>query len=185
MVTDPSIIHPEDADDEWVSAVPGRSIRLSLVTGALVLLLAVGGGFWGGVVAEHHRSGTTASSAAAGRFAALRAAAGVSPGGAASPGGQGDVTTGTVIDVSGNLLEITDSNGNLVKVEVPASATVTRTVKAPVSSLQVGDTVVISGSPGAGGTVTATTVRALEQGVSLGGALGGGRRGFGGGGSGG
>lgn len=179
-------IHPEDADDEWLTAVnTGRSFRVRLVTGALVILLVLGGGFWGGVVAEkHHGSGST-SSALASRLAALRAGAtgsagtGTGSGTGTGAGATGAATTGTVIDVQGDVVDISDSSGNIVKVTIGPSTTVTRTAKSSASGLQVGDTVVVTGSSGSGGSVNATAVRASAQGVTAGGF--GGRGGFAGG----
>jgi hypothetical protein len=172
---EPLTIYPEDPDDEWVtSANAGRAFRVRALTGALVLLLVLAGGFWGGVVAEkHHGSGSASSASLAARFAAARAAAG---GGGlafgAGAGGAGAVT-GTVIDVQGDTVDISDSSGNIVKVKVGPSTTVTRTAKVGPSGLQIGDTVVVTGQSGAGGTVSATAVRATAQGVASGGGFGG------------
>ena len=178
-------IHPEDPDDEWVTAVnSGRAVRVRIATGALVLLLVLAGGFWGGVVAEkHHGSGSSNLSGLASRFAAARSAAGGAAGasGFSGLGGAGGaVTTGTVIDVQGNVVDISDSSGNIVKVQVGPSTTVTRTAKTTAGGLQVGDTVVVTGSTGSGGTVSATAVRASAQGVIAGGGFGGFRAGQGG-----
>lgn len=177
----PPTIHPEDPDDEWVtSSNTGRAFRVRLMTGLLVLLLAVGGGFWGGVVAEkHHGSGSNSLASLASRFAAARSAAGASVG----PGG--GVTRGTVIDVQGNTVDISDSAGNIVKVHVGPSTTVTRTAKVSPSALKVGDTVIVTGTSSSGGSVSATSVRATAQGVSGGGGFGGGGGFSGGGGFGG
>lgn len=182
-------IHPEDPDDEWVTpANSGRAVRVRLLTGGLVLLLVLAGGFWGGVVAEkHHGSGSSsAASALASRFGASRAS-GVGAGAAGFGGfgsgtgtnGGGTLTTGTVIDVQGNVIDISDASGNIVKVQVGPSTNVTRTAKSTSAGIQIGDTVVVTGSPGSGGTVSAGAVRASAQGVSAGGGLGGFRGGQG------
>jgi hypothetical protein len=162
-------IHPEDPDDEWVTATDsGRSVRVQLVTGALLLLCVLGGGFWGGVVAEkHHGTGTTAASSLASRFAAARAT-GAGSGFTFGGGAAAAAATGTVIDVSGDTIDVTDTNGNLVKVIVGPTATVTRTAASSPSGLQVGDSVIVTGTPAANGTVSATAVRATAQGVAAG-----------------
>ncbi len=184
---DPTEIHSDDLDDEWVVEEAGRSLKLRYLTGGLLALILLAGGFWGGVVAEkHHGTGTSAASSLASRFAALRGAgAGTGrtgtgtggTGGFAGLGGGGfggaGATTGTVINVSGDTIDITDSSGNLVKIQVPASATVTRTTKSALSQLQIGDTVVVTGAAGSGGTISATAVRASAQGVTAGGFGGG------------
>lgn len=167
-------IHPEDLDDEWVVNEAKRGIRLRWLTAALLVLAALGGGFWGGVVAEKHHGGggATAASSLAGRFAAARAAAGRAGGatgasglGLAGAGGFGGApaTSGTVVGVSGSVLYVSDSSGNLVKVYVGPATTITRTAQTPLSGLQVGDAVVVSGSTGSGGEVNATSVRDVAR----------------------
>ena len=159
-------IHAEDPDDDWVTATnSGRAVRVRLVTGGLVLLGVLAGGFWGGVVAEkHHGTGSTAASSAASRLAART---GFTFGG--SGAGGGSFTTGTVINVAGDELDISDSSGNIVKVKVGSATTVTRTAKSALSGLQIGDTVVVVGSSGSGGTISATSVRATGAGATAGG----------------
>jgi hypothetical protein len=166
------MIHPQDPDDEWQTATnSGRAVRVRLLTGALVVLVVLAGGFWGGVVAEkHHGTGSTATSSLASRFAAAARAAGgtggASTGGFAGLGGlgAGGATAGTVIDVQGNVVDISDSSGNIVKVTVGPSTVVTRTAASSPAGLKVGDTVVVTGSPTA-----PTAVRATAQGVRSGG----------------
>lgn len=179
-------IHPEDPDDDWLTPTnQGKSVRVGLVTGALVVLLVLAGGFWAGVVAEkHHGTGsTTLSSALATRIAAARGAGGTGgtgfsfAGGGAGAGGR--LTSGTVIDVQGNVVDISDSAGKIVKVQVGPATAVTRTAKSSPAGLQIGDTVVVSGSAGAGGTVSATAVRATAQGVTAGSGFAGSRGGTG------
>lgn len=171
-------LHPEDPDDEWQTASnPGRVVRVRMATGALVLLAVLAGGFWGGVVAEKHHGSGTASSAAS-RLAAFAAAARAGGGGGAFGGGAGGAgfTSGTVIDVQGDVVDISDSSGKIVKVTVGPSTTVTRTAAVKPAGLQIGDTVIVTGPPGA-----PTAVRATAQGVRAGGGGGGGFGAFGGG----
>ena len=190
----PIVIRPDDPDDEWALPESGKVLRVRYFTGILLILLALGGGFWGGVVAEkHHGTGTsTATSPFASRIAALRAAgapgggfggaaaagggglggAGATTGGAAGGIGAGGAaagtatptTSGTVIDVSGDVLEISDSQGQIVKITVGPSAIVSIASKASLSGLKIGDTVVVAGSRGSGGTLNATSVTATAGG---------------------
>lgn len=175
-------IHPEDPDENWIVPEKRASIRVGAITGILVLLGAVAGGFWGGVVAEkHHGSSPTGTSALASALRSLRSSGTGSGAGTSGRGGLfgagGSATTGTVIGVQGDVIDISNSSGNIVKVSVPASATVTRTTKTTPTGVQIGDTVVVSGSSGPGGTVTATSVRAVARNASSG--LSGGGSGFG------
>lgn len=181
-------IRPDDPDDEWAMPDTAKVLRVRYLTAILAILLLLGGGFWGGVVAEkHHGTGASSgASALAARFAALRAAggfggAGAAAGGAASGLAGGGATTGsrsaagsrgaaapgatgTVIDVVGNLLEISNSKGQIVKIEVGPSTPVTLSSNSSLSGLKIGDTVVVTGSQASGGTIKATAVRASASG---------------------
>jgi hypothetical protein len=169
-------IHPDDPDDEWIVPERGMSIRVGVVTGIIVLLGALAGGFWGGVVAEkHHASGSSSgTSALASALRSLRSGTGAGTGAGVrgtgtggffggTGGAGGSATTGTVIGVQGDVIDISDSNGNIVKIAVPASATVTRTARTSPAGVQIGDTVVVSGTAGSNGTVTASSIRAVAQ----------------------
>jgi hypothetical protein len=169
-------IHPEDPDDDWASVTPrGRGVRVRVLTGSLLLLAVLAGGFWGGAVAEkHHGSGTAAASTTASRFAAAARAAGGSGtgsrfaglgGAGGGTGGAGAATSGIVTGVVGNTLYVTNASGALVKVSIGASTTITRTGSTTLSGLKTGDTVVVSGSTGSNGSVSATAVRATAQGT--------------------
>jgi hypothetical protein len=176
MVAPPPDIHPDDPDDEWPQEPPRRSVRLHAATAALLVLLLLAGGFWGGAVAEKHHSGSSSTSSAlsalANRFAAARGGSGLGLGRAAA----GAATTGIVSGVKGSTLYVTDASGNLIAVQIGPSTTITRTARTSLAGIQPGDTVIVSGTAGAHGTVAATAVRATGPGVGggLGSFLGGG-----------
>ena len=176
-----ALMHPEDPDDDWAGATPaGRGVRIRVLTGSLVLLAVLAGGFWGGVVAEkHHGTGSTAASSAAARFAAAARGASATGSGSSSRfaglgGAAAPATSGIVTGVVGNTLYVTNSSGALVKVTVGPSTTVTRTQSTGLSGLKTGDTVIVSGTTGSNGTVSATSVRASAQGTPTTGGSGGG-----------
>lgn len=178
-------IHPEDPDDEWVTpANSGRVFRVRYLTGGLLLLAAISGGFWGGVVAEkHHGNGTPATAARANRFAAAR---GSGAGAFGRPArSSGAATAGLVIDVSGTTLTISDANGNIVRVTLGPATPITRTANVGPSGLQIGDTVVVTGTTAGSGSVTATAVMATAAGTKSGSFGGGTGRSLGGSGFGG
>jgi hypothetical protein len=81
-------------------------------------------------------------------------------------GALGGATTGTVTEVSGNTLYVTNASGDLVKVTVGPSATVDRNAPSSLGSLQVGDTVVVEGTKASNGSVSATSVSATAAGVT-------------------
>jgi hypothetical protein len=182
------LLHPEDPDDEWPVEPPKRNLKLRIPTAALVGLLILAGGFWGGAVAEKHHSGSSSSGNSALAALAQRFAGGGTgatgargAGGAGGTGGTGffgaggaggSATTGLVTGVQGNTLYVTDSSGALIKVTVAPSVAITRTASTPLTGLQTGDTVVVSGTKAANGTITATSVRDVARGTTVGGAGG-------------
>jgi hypothetical protein len=199
-----------DQQEDWLeeppeSELPPRPRRrlLTPIPLALIGVLAVACGFIGGVLVE---KGENSSSSAAGgggsglasRFAALRAgatgasagrgAAGASAaggfGGGSGAGGGADATIGQVSYVSGDTLYVTNAEGNMVKVKTSAASTVTKTVKADVKGIHPGETVIVTGSAGTNGALSAESIRVSETGVGgggLAGLFGGGRGGSGGG----
>jgi hypothetical protein len=173
-------IHPDDPDDEWVQQSKRRGVRLPAITAAMLGLAVLAAGFWGGAALEKHHASSSASSSSAissliNRFRSAGGLSGAGAGAGAGAGGAGGgATAGIVTAVEGNILYVTNASGNLVKVQVGPSATVTRTAKSSLGGLQTGDTVIVQGTSGPSGTVTATSVRATGAGVSSAGGLGGG-----------
>jgi hypothetical protein len=141
---------------------------MSVPTVALVGLLIAAGGIWGGAALQRSH-GTSSSSAAVSSLASLFRGRGTGTGGTTGATGFGAAAaaaTGTVTEVSGSTLYVTNASGALVKVTVGPSATVTRNAKTSLGSLQVGDTVVVDGSKASNGSVTATSVSAAGAGVT-------------------
>ena len=175
---------------------------------ALLGVLLIAFGFIGGALVEKGRALSSFGSGAAGlasRFAALRETAGASTtsgasgaatggapdGAAAGPGGfaghfgglggAGGATIGEVSYISGSSLYVTNVEGNTVKITTSPASTITKTVKSDVHGIHPGETVVVRGSKGANGAVTAESISVSASGLTSGGlgAL------FGGGGAGG
>ncbi len=172
-----------------------------------VLLLACG--FIGGVLVEKGQSPSSAGGAAAGlasRLAALRGAAGAgsttTPGAAGSGGAGsgstgaggfaggggfagrlgGGATIGEVAYVSGSTLYVTDAEGNTVKVTTSPTSSITKTVKADLHGIHPGETVVVRGTKGSDGAVSAESISVGAGGGGLSSLFGGGGgRGAGGG----
>lgn len=158
----------EDTDDEWPERGPRKGVRMSVPTVVLFALLIGAGGIWGGAALQRSH-GTTSTASGASSFASLFSGRGSSStGGTIGAGAFGAATTGTVTGVEGSTLYVTNASGTLVKVTVAPSTTVTRNAASSLASLQVGDTVVVRGSTGSNGVVTATSVAATASGVSSG-----------------
>ncbi len=187
----------------------GNPIFLALLG---VLLIACGF-IGGVLVEKGETSSSSSSGTAglASRFAALRSAAGAgstatgngstssaTDGGAAGGngsggggfagrfgglGGAGGATIGEVSYISGSTLYVTNAEGNTVKVTTSPASSITKTIKADVHGIHPGETVVVRGTKGSGGAVSAESISVNAAGVGLGGGGGLGAL-FGGGGAG-
>jgi hypothetical protein len=156
----------DDQDEEWPDRGPRQGLRMSVPTVALLALLIAAGGIWGGAALQRSE-GTTSGSSASSLASLFRGARGATTGSPfAAAGAAGGATTGTVTEVSGDTLYVTNASGDLVKVTVGPSATVDRNAAASLGSLQVGDTVVVEGTKASSGSVTATSVSATAAGVT-------------------
>jgi len=183
--------------------LPRRPRRrlLTPLTGVLAAVLIAALGFIGGVQVQKHQGGASsgragfaaaagfggASSGGGGRAAGDPAGggrfAGGGFGGSGGGGGGGGATIGSVANVDGTSLYVTETSGTTVRVKTDASTKVTRTATAGAGDIHPGDTVVVQGSS-SGGSVAATAITATAKNAApagLGGGFFGGRGGFGGG----
>ena len=149
-----------------------HGLALPRLTKLLVALVVAAAAFAGGVFAQRHW-GTTSSGGSCdgcGRFlrhggASAAATGGTSGTGGGAAGGFAAATIGQVAYLKGTTLYVTDTSGNTVKVTVPKGTPVTKSVTTSLKGVRPGDTVVIRGSQGKNGTVSATS-------ISVGGATG-------------
>jgi hypothetical protein len=176
------LVTAEADEEDWLAPPPKRGVRLKLVTLVLLVAAAAAGAFWTGTVVQKHNGPASTSGSAAALISRFRsAAAGAGAGGAGSGGGFGasrvaPTASGTLTDMTGTTLYLTDASGALIKVVTTPSTTVTRTGVGQPGTLTIGDTITVEGTKGTDGTVTATRVVATAQGVSAtgsGGAAGG------------
>jgi hypothetical protein len=162
--------------DDWPNRGPAKGFRVPWPTAALLVLLVAAVGIWGGAYLQRHSS-TSSTTSAGSAFAAFagRSRTTGAGGPSALPAAASNITAGTVTDIIGNTLYVTTSSGSLVKVDVASNTTVDRNAKSSLSALEPGDTVTVTGTKGSGGSVTAASVSATQDGVT-----GGGFGGFGG-----
>lgn len=172
-----------DYDDSFDDALPARP-RASYLTPLTALLMALilgGVGFYVGIRVEKSSQGSSGAGSSlarafsgAGGFAG--AAGGTSTTGATSRtglsgagsfasrfgaggfGGAGGGTAGSVSSISGNTLYVKEASGNTVKVKLTAATKVSKTESVSRRKVYPGDEVVIAGSTGSNGTVSATSV---------------------------
>jgi Domain of unknown function (DUF5666) len=173
VVPAPADLVPFDVSgepDEWPARGPAKGIRVGWPVAVLLVLLIAGGGIWGGAALQRSQGSSSTSSLAstfASRFAATRT------GGRSSFPGFGGTsssaaTTGTVTEITGSTLYVTNASGNLVEVTLTPSTTVTRNAKTTLSGLEPGDTVIVQGTKAKNGTVSAASVTATAEGVTSG-----------------
>ena len=83
--------------------------------------------------------------------------------------GGGGFTAGTVKLVQGSTIYVTTTNGNVVKVSVPSSTAITKSVTTKLSGVHPGDTVTAIGTTSSDGVIKATSLRLDDTGFPGGG----------------
>lgn len=173
--TEPVLDEPLIEGGEWPDAaaevqIGKRPSRLTPLTGGLLALAIAAVGFVGGVLIEKGQTGSSGSAAPPGGLQALAGG----PAGLAAAQSGGGTTFGTVANVTGRTLYVTDAQGNTIKVLTTKGSTVTRSASSKVGDIHPGDSVVIQGQQRRSGTVKAQSIRASAAGSGGGAVIGGG-----------
>ena len=135
---------------------PRRQLVTPL-TATLAAVLIAALGFIGGVQVQKSSADTPSGGFARGG------------GGGFSPtGGSSDATVGTVANVDGKTLYVTDSSGATIRVKTTSNSKIARTAVAKVAAVHPGDTVIVQGDKSSSGTVTATSVTATAKNATSG-----------------
>jgi hypothetical protein len=152
-----------DGDAAWPAQAHASRIRMRPLTALLVVaLIAVAGVYLGSEL--QGRQGSSSNSGTASGFSGGGAASAFgNRGGAASSGG---TTSGTVTEVGAKTLYLTSSTGTLIKVQLTAKTTFTRTASSAKGGLALGDTAIVRGTKNAAGVLVATSVIATQKGVT-------------------
>jgi hypothetical protein len=161
---------------ETEAPLPRRTRRqfFNRRTAALGALVTCAIGFYAGIRVEKSQvssSGAALGSAAGSRtgaraaaFAALAGRGGATGSGAGGGfGGAGgaagaNASFGTVASVNGKTIDVTDTSGNTVKVKVSPSTKITKNQSVSRHAIRPGDTIIVTGASGSGGTTTAATI---------------------------
>ena len=174
-------VHPTEAHVPAPASDPLPAQRrrgVPRVTAILGVGLLVAATFLAGIEAQKQWGGNSSrSSGFGGRAAAFGAIAGTRASGANSgaqgaPGasgglfrrGGGGFTTGKVKLVQGSTIYVTTTDGNTVKVSVPSSTAITKSVTTKLSGVHPGDTVTAIGSTSSDGVIKAVSVRLGDAG---------------------
>jgi hypothetical protein len=197
-------------DESETEAPPPRRTRRQFFnrrTAALGALVTCAIGFYAGIRVEKGqlsssssalrlgsgtggRGGTRAAGFAAllgrggasGGSGATGAAGGRGFGGGAAGAGGANASFGTVASINGKTIDVTDSSGNTVKIKITSSTKITKNQSASRHAIRPGDTIVVTGVSGSGGTTSAATIS--DSGNRSGGSGSGSGSGSGGGGGG-
>jgi hypothetical protein len=150
-----------------------RSRSATRLTIGLTVMFGISAGFLVGVLIAKDHGSSSASDGGAGSFAALaQQFGGTSPGGGAgagaaagNPGATGGGTsaagtTGQIKLIDGSNIYVVDSTGKTAKVATTENSKFSASQPSSLSALKVGDTVIVVGSTGSDGTVTATSITA-------------------------
>ena len=153
--------------------------RATAILGVGLLAAAT---FLAGIEAQKQWGGSSSSGGLGARGAAFGAGAGTGTTGAnggtqgargAGGGffgrGGGGFTAGTVKLVKGSTIYVTTTNGNVVKVSVPSSTAITKSVTTKLSGVHPGDTVTAIGTTSSDGVIKATSLRLGDTGFPGGG----------------
>jgi Domain of unknown function (DUF5666) len=153
---------------------------LTSVLAVVVLLAVAGGSFFGGSLYGRSQAQATLSAARQGGFGGAGNSGANAQGtpGARRTGGQGGgFVMGQIDQVAAGSLVLTDNNGKQTKVLVTNTTLIQKQASVALSDLKQGETVVVSGSAGTDGSITARSVQVSPAGGvgGLGGGPGGGR----------
>lgn len=193
-MTNDEPIEPQPDDDGahgWQEEdfdLPQRPRRRLLTPAPVVLLCALltTVGFIAGVRVEKGRASSASAAGGTPSFAAaFRRSALAGDGGAGATGGgpggvtAGGPTIGKVASIDKNTLYVTNTQGNTIAVIVPSGLKVDKTVTVSAHQIHPGDTIVVQGSQGLKGSLSARSIS-----ITTGGGLGGFAASFGGAGNG-
>ncbi|MBP7964275.1 MAG: hypothetical protein KBG20_18055 [Caldilineaceae bacterium] len=145
-----------------------------IIVGVVLMLAVAGGSFYAGMVYGQGQGGTdTAQADQISAFATARAngeapAAGQFGGrgqrdatGAAQAGGN---TFGEIESIADGVITITTNAGATVQVQVADTTLIEKNASVTVNELEVGETVIVSGSENADGSITARSVQVSPAG---------------------
>jgi hypothetical protein len=138
---------------------------------AIILVLAIAGGsFYGGMVYGKSQAQAARLAGGAVFMAGGPNASGVNAAG--TPGafrpqrsGQGGgMTVGTIKEISDGVLVLTNADGKETQIKVTDTTMIEKNASVELTDLAEGETVLVSGSAGTDGTITARLVQVAPQG---------------------
>jgi hypothetical protein len=154
-----------DESEEWPERAASKGYRAPWFVTVLSSLLLLVAGLWLGAYLQRGQS-SSSSSSLSGLFAAGAGARSGATGFSGLAKAASKETTGTVTDIVGHTLYVTNSSGSLVAVKVSSSTTIDRNASTALAGLKPGDTVTVQGKKLKGGSVDATSISDTAKGVT-------------------
>jgi len=134
-----------------------------IILGIVVLLLVAGGSFFGGTVYGKNQAQTAFAVRRQGGFGGANGTGQGQPGANARADGQGGIF-GQIDSIGDGVLVIKDNNGKQTQVKVTDTTLIEKQAAVKLTDLVTGETVIVSGSTAADGTVTARSVQVAPAG---------------------
>ena len=134
---------------------------VKIILGIVVLLLVAGGSFFGGTLYGKSQAQTALAARRQGGFGGANGAG--QPGASARAGGQGGIF-GQIDSIGNGVLVIKDNNGKQTQVKVTDTTLIEKQASVKLTDLATGETVIVSGSTAADGSITARSVQVAPAG---------------------
>ncbi len=142
-----------------------------IILGVVILVIVAGGSFYGGMVYGQSQAQSSRTSGA--RFSGGQYGNGQGgsngQGGGQGQGqrggfGQGGGVFGQISEIGEGYMVVTNNNGQGTKVQVTDTTLIEKNASVKLTDLAKGETVMVSGSTGSDGTVTARSVQVAPAG---------------------
>jgi hypothetical protein len=138
-----------------------------VVVGVVLVALVGVGGFYGGMVygKRQTQTGATATQGAPGML--LNAGQGGALPGATGQGNarQGGLVAGEIQDIGNGVMTIVDARGKQTQIKVTDTTLIQKPASVTLADLQKGETVMVSGTTGSDGSITARSVQVSVAGA--------------------
>jgi hypothetical protein len=134
---------------------------LRVILGIVVLVVVAGGSFYGGTVYGQNQ---VQAAFAARRQGAFPFPGGTPEGAFAGQGQRGGTVFGQIAEIGDGVLVVTDNNGKQTQVHVTDTTLIEKNASVPLADLKTGETVIVSGSQDADGSITARSVQVSPAG---------------------
>ena len=141
---------------------------VGIILGVVVLLLVAGGSFFGGTLYGKSQAQTAFAVRRPGAFPGAgengQFTGQGQPGTNARAGAQGGMLFGQIKEIGDGVLTVTDTNGKETRVTVTDTTLIEKQASVKLTDLAQGETVMVSGSTGTDGTITARSVQVAPMG---------------------